>query len=40
MSPTPASLALVGPYGLHALGAATIGLLLIFIWVFNFTTFF
>jgi hypothetical protein len=39
MSPTTV-LALVGPYGLHALGAATIVLLLVFIWAFNFTAFF
>jgi hypothetical protein len=32
--------ALVGPYGLHALGFAGLALFLVFLGIFNFTTFF
>jgi hypothetical protein len=31
---------LVGPYGLHAFGFVLLTLFLMFVWVFNFTTFF
>jgi hypothetical protein len=31
---------LVGPYGLHAVGAVALVLFLTFLWVFNFTSFF
>jgi hypothetical protein len=31
---------LVGPFGLHAFGGAMLFLFLVFLWVFNFTTFF
>jgi hypothetical protein len=31
---------MVGPYGLHAFGFVVLGFFLMFLWVFNFTTFF
>jgi hypothetical protein len=31
---------LIGPYGLHAFAAIVLVLFLVFLWVFNFTTFF
>lgn len=31
---------LIGPYGLHALLASLLGLLVLFLFVFNFTDFF
>jgi hypothetical protein len=31
---------LIGPYGLHALGAVTLAFALLFLWAFNFTNFF
>jgi hypothetical protein len=40
MSSTAISRVLVGPYGLHALGFVALALFLMFLWVFNFTTFF
>ena len=40
MSSTAIAHVLVGPYGLHALGIAGIALFLIFLGIFNFTTFF
>jgi hypothetical protein len=30
----------VGPYGLHAIGFVTLAFFLLFLWAFNFTTFF
>jgi hypothetical protein len=32
--------ALVGPYGLHALGVVSLALIFAFLWLFNFTNFF
>jgi hypothetical protein len=37
---TVISRTLVGPYGLHAFGLVMLALFAIFIWAFNFTTFF
>ncbi len=39
MAPATVS-SILGPYGLHAVGAAVLILFLAFLWVFNFTTFF
>jgi hypothetical protein len=31
---------LVGPYGLHAFAAGVLALFAVFLWIFNFTSFF
>jgi len=40
MSSTAIACVLVGPYGLHALAITALALSLIFLGIFNFTTFF
>jgi len=40
MPQTPALRSLIGRYRLHAFGAVALLLLLMFLWVFNFTAFF
>jgi hypothetical protein len=40
MAESAVSRILVGPYGLHAFGAVVLFLFFVFLWVFNFTTFF
>ena len=40
MSSTAISRILVGPYGLHALGIVALVLFVMFLGIFNFTTFF
>jgi hypothetical protein len=40
MAESAVSRILVGPYGLHAFGAVVLTLFFIFLWAFNFTTFF
>ncbi len=40
MENSAASRILVGPYGLHACGLALLTLFVVFLWVFNFTSFF
>ena len=40
MEQTAIARILVGPYGLHAFGFVVLGFFLMFLWVFNFTTFF
>ena len=40
MQPATLSRIFVGPFGLHAFGAVVLGLFALFLWAFNFTTFF
>jgi hypothetical protein len=40
MQPATLSRIFVGPFGLHALGFVMLGLFALFLWAFNFTTFF
>jgi hypothetical protein len=40
MAPGTVSSILVGPYGLHAFGGVVVLLFFVFLWAFNFTSFF
>ncbi len=40
MENSAASRILVGPYGLHAFGLVLLTSFVVFLWVFNFTSFF
>jgi hypothetical protein len=40
MEQSAMSKVLVGPYGLHAFGGALLIMFFVFLWVFNFTSFF